>query len=182
MTDEELCRAAATGDRAAFDELVRRSLTASYALATRLVGHDDAADVVQDAYIRAWRSIKKFRGDSAFRTWMYRIVANTALTHRSRRKRFRESSLEAMGDRADPGSAQPELHIAWDTERIAAAVDRLPDGLRAALVLHDVYEFETEEVARTLDISNGAVRVRLHRARAIVRQHLEEVQRNEGHE
>lgn len=174
MTDEELCRAAASGDRRAFDELVRRSLSSSYALATRLVGPDDAADVVQDAYIRAWRSIKKFRGDSAFRTWMYRIVANTALTHRSRKKRFRLVSLE---DVSEPFRQHASAHETGSSlaEHLTAAVERLPDGLRAAIILHDVYEFTSEEIAQSLEISTGAVRVRLHRGRALLRQYVEEV-------
>ena len=181
MTDEELCRAAASGDRHAFDELVRRSLAASYALATRLVGADDAPDVVQDAYIRAWRSIKKFRGDAAFRTWMYRIVANTALTHRSRRKRFRVASLEEVAEQRDPNASVHTTTI-WDTEQLATAVDQLPDGLRAAVILHDVYAFTSEEVAESLDISAGAVRVRLHRGRALLRQLLEEVRDRDEHQ
>lgn len=172
-TDEALACAAAAGERAAFDELVRRTVDGSYALAVRLVGADDAPDVVQDAYIRAWRSIGKFRGDALFTTWLYRVVANVALTHRTRKKRFRSVPLEEV---SIPPSAEtvtaPDGR--YSPEAVGEAIQQLPDALRAAVVLHDVYGFSGEEVATTLGISGGAVRVRLHRGRAAVRHALEE--------
>ncbi len=172
-SDEALVHAAAAGERIAFDELVRRTVDGSYALAVRLVGADDAPDVVQDAYIRAWRSIGKFRGDAVFTTWLYRIVANVALTHRSRKKRFRSVPLEEIAvSHAEDPVATPDSR--FSPEAVGDAIQQLPDALRAAVVLHDVYGFSSEEVATTLGISSGAVRVRLHRGRAAVRHTLKE--------
>ena len=89
MDEAELISAAKAGDRQAFDELVRRSFVDTFTLARRLTGNEeDGRDVVQDAYLRAWRGIGKFRGDAQFSTWMYRITANAAATHVKRRRRF----------------------------------------------------------------------------------------------
>ena len=84
----ELVTAAQAGDRAAFDELVRRTYVDTYTLAVRLTSNEeDARDVVQEAYLRAWKGIRRFRGDAQFRTWMYRITANAASTMTQRRRR-----------------------------------------------------------------------------------------------
>lgn len=167
MDEQAQVAAAVRGDRAAFEGLVQTTLPASYALATRLVGEGDAPDVVQDAYIKAWRSIKKFRGDSAFATWMYRIVANTALTHRSRRKRFREV-LDELGETPQTPASETEVPIDPESN-LGRALMALPDGIRATVVLVDVYGFGHDEVAHMLHCSEGAVRVRLHRGRAALR-------------
>ena len=91
LDEVELISAAKAGDRRAFDELVRRSFVDTFTLARRLTGNEeDGRDVVQDAYLRAWRGIGKFRGDAQFSTWMYRITANAAATHyRLRHWRYR---------------------------------------------------------------------------------------------
>src|SRR3954453_19402691 len=89
-----LVESAREGSRTAFDELVRRTYVDTYTLAVRLTGNEeDARDVVQEAYLRAWKGIRRFRGDSLFTTWMYRITANTAYTHVQRRKRHRTTAL-----------------------------------------------------------------------------------------
>src|SRR3954447_19441525 len=88
LDEAELVSAAKAGDREAFDELVRRTFVDTFTLARRLTGNEeDGRDVVQDAYLRAWRGIGKFRGEAAFSTWMYRITANAAATHAQRRRR-----------------------------------------------------------------------------------------------
>ena len=95
MVDEtELIHSAQHGDREAFDELVRRTYVDLFTLAVRLTGNEeDARDVVQDAYLRAWKGIGKFRGDAQLSTWLYRITANCASTHLSRRRRTRTEPL-----------------------------------------------------------------------------------------
>ena len=94
---EELVAEARRGDRTAFDELVRRTYADTYTLAVRLTGNEeDARDVVQEAYLRAWKGIRRFRGDSAFPTWMYRITANTAYSVVKRRRRHRSEPLERL--------------------------------------------------------------------------------------
>ena len=100
-----LVATARAGSRSAFDELVRRTYVDTYTLAFRLTGHEeDARDVVQEAYLRAWKGIRRFRGDAQFGTWMYRITANTAYTHIQRRTRQRTATLD---DAPEPIEAAP---------------------------------------------------------------------------
>src|SRR5919106_1196508 len=103
--DEELDRlvaAARDGDREAFDELVRRTYVDTYTLALRLTANEeDARDVVQEAYLRAWKGIRRFRGDARFTTWMYRITANVAYTLVQKRRRRRTETLETVDEPAE---------------------------------------------------------------------------------
>src|SRR6266851_1887785 len=94
----EMVRAASSGDRAAFGQLVEATYSEAYTLAYRLMGNeDDARDVVQDAYLRAYKGIGRFRGDASFSTWLYRIVANCASTQLTRRGRARHEELDDTG-------------------------------------------------------------------------------------
>ena len=99
MDQGELIRAAQQGEREAFDELVRQTYVDTFTLAYRLTGNEeDARDVAQDAYLRAWRGIGRFRGEAQFSTWMYRITANAASTHTRRRRRQRTEADHRIGD------------------------------------------------------------------------------------
>ena len=174
MVDEtELILAAQSGDRDAFDELVRSTYVDLFTLAVRLTGNEeDARDVVQDAYLRAWKGIGSFRGDAQLSTWLYRITANCASTHLSRRRRLRTEPLVAGYDPAElRHDAQPAAmaETTLDLERIAAAVDELPAKLRSVVVLRDVYGLPHEAIAEELGISVSAAKVRLHRARKRLR-------------
>ena len=107
MPDElaHLVAAARGGDRAAFEELVRATSAETYTLAFRLVGNEeDARDVVQETYLRAYKGIGKFRGDAQFSTWLYRITANCAATHLGRRKRHRHDDLLDDAPLPDPSA------------------------------------------------------------------------------
>src|ERR1700693_1832890 len=138
----ELVDAARDGDRPAFDELVRRTYVDTYTLAMRLTAHEeDARDVVQETYLRAWKGLKGFRGDAQFTTWLYRITANTAYTTVKRRRRHRTDALEAMLEepvetRID---AQPEESAEQSAllARLSGALDQLPPKLRVLVVLKD---------------------------------------------
>ena len=178
MDEAELIGAAQSGDRDAFDELVRRTFVDTFTLARRLTGNEeDARDVVQEAYLRAWRAIGKFRGEAQFSTWMYRITANTASTHLRRRKRHRAEPLDNV---VEPAEVRPELQPAPAVEsvdslqRIGAALDELPPKLRVLVVLKDVYGLPHEAIAEELGISVPAAKVRLHRARRKLRDLLYE--------
>jgi RNA polymerase sigma-70 factor (ECF subfamily) len=176
-TDAALLDAARRGDRAAFEELVRRTYTETYTLAVRLTGNDeDARDVVQEAYLRAWRGLGKFRGDAQFSTWLYRITANTAYSHVSRRRRHRAVPLSDLGTEIADDAASPEAtaESAALSTRLSEAVGKLPPKLRAVMVLKDVYGMPHEEIAEQLGISETAAKVRLHRARKQLRDHLYE--------
>jgi RNA polymerase sigma-70 factor (ECF subfamily) len=172
----DLVAAAQGGDREAFDELVRVTYAESYTLALRLTGNEeDARDVVQEAYLRAFRGLKRFRGDAQFSTWMYRITANCAATHLGRRNKHRHDVLDESDPIADlrPGS-DPELQ-ADATElrsRLTVALEHLPPKLRQVVVLRDIYDLPHEAIAAELGISETAAKVRLHRARKKLREDL----------
>lgn len=170
---DQLVESAQHGDHPAFEELVRRTHADTFALARRLVSdEDDARDVVQETYLRAFRSIKKFRGDAQFTTWLYRITANCASTHLGRRRRHRHDAL-------DKEVAVPDLHPDHDPalvadasllrDRLESAIAELPPRLRAVVVLRDIYDLNHAEIADELGISESAAKVRLHRARRKLR-------------
>lgn len=172
----ELVAAAKAGDRDAFDELVRVTYVDTYTLAYRLTGdEEDARDVVQDAYLRAFRGLKRFRGDAQFSTWMYRITANCAATFLGKRGRNRHEELTDDLVVDDPRSViDPESHLDASVarDRLQAALRRLPPRLRAVVVLRDVYDLPHEAIAEELGISESAAKVRLHRARRKLREDL----------
>lgn len=171
-----LVEQAKSGDREAFDRLVRVTHTDAYALAVRLTGNtEDARDVVQEAYLRAYRSVGRFRGEAQFSTWLYRIVANCAATHLSRRQRQRHDHLGADDDVVDTRpDHDPALHgdLAELRGRLDAAIQDLPARLRSVVVLRDVYDLPHEAIATELGISVTAAKVRLHRARKRLREQV----------
>jgi RNA polymerase sigma-70 factor (ECF subfamily) len=168
--------AARTGDRAAFDELVRRTYRDTLLLATRLAGDEhDARDIVQDTYLRAYRGLRRFRGDSRFRTWLFRITVNCASSHQSRARRHRHVAL-GSDDAARPAAdavvadtGAERLSLRADLE---AALAALAPKLRAVVVLRDVYDLPHDAIAAELGISQAAAKVRLHRARQQLRERL----------
>jgi RNA polymerase sigma-70 factor (ECF subfamily) len=177
MLDQaDLVSAARAGDRGAFDELVRATYADTYTLAYRLTGdEEDARDVVQEAYLRAFRGLKRFRGDAQFSTWLYRITANCASTHLAKRTRHRHEELDDEVAVAD-GRPEVDPEAMADAEllrhRVTDALGELPPGLRAVVVLRDVYDLPHEAIAAELGISEAAAKVRLHRARKKLRERL----------
>ena len=171
--ERELVARAREGDREAFGELVWRHQDAVYTLALRLVGRDLAADVAQEALLRAWRAMPRFRGDAAFSTWMYRITVNSAWTMRKRVARHQTQPLE---DDVEDRGLRPERagELADIRAGLTRAVAALTAGQRAVLVLRDVQGWSNAEVARELGITETTAKVRLHRARRRLRVLLEE--------
>ena len=167
---------ARAGDRQAFDELVQATYADMYTLAYRLTGNEeDARDVVQDAYLRAYRGLRRFRGDARFTTWMYRITANCASTQLAKRARSRHEPLDddtPLLDAAPDHDPEWRAASAYDRDRVAEAVQELPPRLRAVIVLRDVYDLPHEAIAAELGISEAAAKVRLHRARRKLRERL----------
>jgi RNA polymerase sigma-70 factor (ECF subfamily) len=160
------------GDHQAFEELVRRTYSDSYTLALRLTGdEDDARDVVQESYLRAFRGLKRFRGDAQFTTWLYRITANCAANQLRRRARHRHEELdEDFAPVVDADHDPAALADAADLRsRVEDALAELPPRLRAVVVLRDVYDLPHEAIAAELGISESAAKVRLHRARRKLR-------------
>jgi RNA polymerase sigma-70 factor (ECF subfamily) len=176
MTTEmdELVTRAQHGDQLAFDELVRRTHADTYTLAYRLCGNEeDARDVVQDAYLRAFKGLKRFRGDAQFTTWLYRITANCANTLMSKRHKHRHDELvdtvEDTDLARDPSAQADVMALRAD---LADALQELSPKLRAVVLLRDVYELPHEDIAAELGISETAAKVRLHRARLQLKERL----------
>ncbi|HEY5652217.1 MAG TPA: RNA polymerase sigma factor [Acidimicrobiia bacterium] len=171
--ESELVELARRGDADAFGELVWRYRDTVYTLAVRLVGPDLAPDVTQEALIRAWKAMPRFRGDAALGTWLHRITVNTAWTLRRRAARHETQQLdETIVDPADGPERAGEL--AEVRAEIGSAIGQLTPGQRVVLVLRDVYGWSHAEVGRELGITQTTAKVRLHRARKRLRMLLEE--------
>ena len=173
--ESEVVARAARGDRTAFEELVRRHQDEVFTLAVRLTGDRElGADVAQEAFVRAWRAVPRFRGDAKFSTWMYRITANVASTHRSRAARQRTESLDdlTVEPRADTPDPESMAESADLRERLEAALETLPPAQRRVVVLKDIYGWTHREIAEQTGISVAAAKVRLHRGRARLRDEL----------
>ncbi len=180
-TDEELIARTLAGEDEAFAELVSRHKDLVYTIALRVVGDEDEADdVAQEAFVRAYRALGRFRGDSKFSSWVYRIAVNRGLTHLKRRKRravtidfVAEPHIEAPAAMADK-STDPEQFV-LDQEfrlRVREAVNALPPRYRAVVTLFYLEERSYKEVAEVLGIPMGTLKTHLHRARALLKNIL----------
>jgi len=166
--EEALLERARLGDRRAFSELVRLHQHEVFTLATRLVGDRDlAADVSQEAFIRAWRALHQFRGDAKFSTWLHRIVVNAAWSMRRSQKRHVAAPLsEVYQDPAAVGEDPQDLATMTALRpRLLEALGQLSVPVRAVVVLKDIYDWPHRQIATHLGITNTAAKVRLHRGR-----------------
>ncbi|QJQ98747.1 RNA polymerase sigma factor RpoE [Halomonas sp. PGE1] len=182
-TDQQLVERAQKGDNQAFDLLVRKYQHKIIGLIGRYVhDHAEVQDVAQEAFIKAYRALGKFRAESAFYTWMYRIAINTAKNHLvSRGRRPPGSDLDIVdaeivdrsGRLAD--SETPEAAMARDQLEAAVfeAIDNLPDDLRTAITLRELEGLSYEDIANIMQCPVGTVRSRIFRAREAVDQHIQ---------
>lgn len=168
MTEQELIRRAQQGDEQALEALYRRHSSRVYTVVRRLVGDDaQADDTAQEAWLRVLRALPTFRGESLFSTWLHRVAINCAL-YRRRRERHRGEESELRDTLPDAGIPdEPLLRM-----RLEKALDRLPDGMRRVLVLHDVEGYTHEEIARLLGVTPGTCKSQLFKARAKMRSIL----------
>lgn len=152
------------GDVRAFEELARRHQAALYRLAVRVMGDaGEAEDALQEALLDAWRRIDRFRGDSAFSTWMYRVVTNRCTGMLRRR---RPTPVEGIGDTAPaPDSPERAAEVDAGLEALGRALRGLNDDLRIAFVLRELEGLGYAEIAEITGASEQAVRGRIHRAR-----------------
>lgn len=173
MTSDRARPAAVRGDTAAFDELVRRHTGRMYRVALRVVGDPvEAEDVVQDAWISAWRALPGFRGDAAPATWLYRVVTNAALAHLRRKKPT--VPLESAPEPHAPGGPEASLLSSETADTVLRAIAGLEPSQRVPLVLRELEGLSYEEVADVLGLPVPALRARLHRARVALMAKLRE--------
>lgn len=166
-------RRGAPGSREALYHRYKRQV---FALATRIAGRGEAEEVAQEAFIRIFRGLARFRGDAALGTWIYRLAVNAALSHRSRRPPVGEP-LEAAAIEAAAGGTVapgPEDRDAVLRARLERGLAKLPVGYRTVVVLHDVEGLEHEEIAQVLGCHVGTSKSQLHKARARLREILAE--------
>ena len=173
---DDTVTAAREGCRDAFGDLVRATYSDTYKHALRLVGNvDDAHDVAQDTYLRAFRALRGFRGEANIATWLYRITANSAHSLIDRRRRTSASPLSddlPVVDVQLPHDPAASAELADLRSRLVEALSVLPEKLRSVLVLRDIYDLPHEAIAERLGISESAAKVRLHRARQKLRDQL----------
>jgi RNA polymerase sigma-70 factor, ECF subfamily len=178
--DEELIERARRGDEEAAGELYARYAGRVYSIVRRIAGDDaQAEDLAHDAWLRALRALPRFRGESRFTTWLHRVAVNAALVGRrsSAARRRRIVPTDRLPDLAGP---EPVPLLRMQLER---AIDRLPEGMRRVLVLHDVEGYTHAEIAEMLGVTDGASKSQLFRARAKMREQLRsEALRTEGDE
>jgi RNA polymerase sigma-70 factor (ECF subfamily) len=160
------------GDPGSREAVYHRYKRRVFALAVRIVGQSDAEEVAQEAFIRVFRGLPKFRGEAALGTWIYRLAVNAALSHRARRSNTRETDVDEAAAADRVLAVAPESGDAALRKRLERALAALPVGYRTVIVLHDVEGLEHEEVAAILGCHVGTSKSQLHKARARLREVL----------
>ena len=182
MPDKELVEKARGGDQGAFEQLVLDNQNKVYALALRLVNdREEAADLAQEAFVKAWQGLASFQGESSFATWVYRLTTNLCIDYLRKQKR-REGVEPAVSlDDADSGWAEPAdresdpqllLEKSERGKALARGLAQLPDWQRRALVLRELSGLSYQEIGAALDIDLGTVKSRIARARLNLRKIL----------
>jgi RNA polymerase sigma-70 factor (ECF subfamily) len=181
ISNSELVKKSQLGDRSAFEQLVLRHQELVFSLAYKLTGNREMAnDVAQEAFIRAWKAIEKFRGDSTFSTWIYRITVNTAWTLRKKAKKHNTLNIDdtyepiVIDEKKDPEMVAINSDL---SSVLSKALNNLPVEQRIIVELKNIEGRSHKEIADYLDISVTAAKVRLHRAHQKLRQILENVER-----
>jgi RNA polymerase sigma-70 factor (ECF subfamily) len=165
--DEELVRATLGGDLRAFERLVERHRDVVLRVAARIVGDDDAEDVAQDAFLRAYHRLSRWRGDAPFRTWLLHIAHNSAVDALGPRRNAQMPLDEAAHEVPDAAERTPaaQLELQERLRRLDVKLKALSPQHRTVLVLRDVEGLSYEEIAAVADMPLGSVKARLHRAR-----------------
>jgi RNA polymerase sigma-70 factor (ECF subfamily) len=161
---------AARGDFRAFERLYRAHVNRIHALARRMLSPDDASEATQDVFVRAWQKIGSYRGEAAFGTWLHRLAVNVMLGRRQVLKLERERHLEDDSALELLPARVQRADLSVDFE---AALVLLPPGARQVFVLHDVEGYRHEEIAQLLGVTTGTTKAQLHRARMLLRGHLD---------
>lgn len=179
--EQQLIRQAAEGQEQAFEQLVLRHQKGIYNLTLRMTGNqDDAYDLTQESFLRAWKSLAAFQFESSFSTWLYRIATNLCIDFLRRQKRGKVISLQMMEDESEqplplpdpkPGPEQQVLEQE-NRETVAGALQELEPEYRMALTMRVIDGLSYQEIAAALEIKEGTVKSRIARAREKMRQKL----------
>jgi RNA polymerase sigma-70 factor (ECF subfamily) len=174
---QELVERCKQGDETAWTKLVEATQREVYTLCLRVLRNpEDAAEATQDTYLKVWRGLKGFRGDSAFTTWLYRVAMNAAISRQRSRTRKREhetsSEDEMLAQLPGTESIEAVAGARIDVKILEAGIDRLPEHYRSAVVLRDIYGCSIEEIAEISKITQAAAKVRVHRGRKQLREML----------
>ena len=182
MTDRELVARAGAGDQEAFEQLVRDNQNRVYSLAVRLVGdREEAADLAQEAFLRAWQGLSSFQGESSFSTWIYRLTTNVCIDYLRRKKRRQEVEPAVSLDDEDSGWAEPadvtqdphrKLEEAERGRALARGLERLPEHQRQVLVMRELSGLSYQEIGAATGLDLGTVKSRIARARLALRKIL----------
>ncbi|NOX76671.1 MAG: RNA polymerase sigma factor RpoE [Gammaproteobacteria bacterium] len=188
--DQALVERVQRGDKSAFDVLVRKYQHKVVQLVTRYVrDHSEAQDVAQEAFIKAYRALPNFRGDSAFYTWMYRIAINTAKNYLvAQKRRLPNVDIDAQEAEQFEGAtglkeyATPERMLLRDEieQTIFSAIDQLPEDLKTAITLREIDGLSYEEIAQAMECPVGTVRSRIFRAREAIDSKLRPLVQADG--
>jgi RNA polymerase sigma-70 factor (ECF subfamily) len=187
-SDRELVRASRHGDKEAFRELVERYQRKVVSVALGMVhNREDAIEIAQETFVKAFENLRNFKGDSSFYTWLYRIVVNLAIDFQRRERRRPTVGLE---DQGVGGSGEPyelpakeerltdpfeQAHAREIGDRVAAAVDELTPDHKAVILLREVEGLSYEEISRVMQCSKGTVMSRLHYARKKLQKKLQDI-------
>ncbi len=171
-TDEaSLIAKAKRSDAQAFESLYRMHVDRVYGLCLRMTGNvSEAEDCAQEAFIQAWNKLDKFRGDSAFSTWLHRIAVNAVLGRMRKSKREHDRIQLAAQNPTSPASVGDSGNL----RDLSDAVDALPEGARHVFVLYAIYGYSHKEAGKMLGIATGTSKAQLHRARRLLAQQLQE--------
>jgi len=191
MDEIELVEKAKLGDTKAFEELMKRTQDKIYNLGIKFFGNkEDAADLLQETYIKAYESLPNFEGKSSFSTWLYRIATNFALM-KLRKEKMKKVSIEELKELSDGSkdsidfydwSENPYLHYKNEElkEILNEAINSLPPKYKTIFILHDIEGLSIQEVAKILSLSVPTVKTRIHRSRLYLREKLSEYFKKKG--
>lgn len=169
--EAELVARCRSGELDAFEDIYRQYSTRLYNLAFRMVGNAaDADDLLQEMFLTAYRKLDTFRGDSALGTWLYRLGMNVCLDRLRSKAARQDQATDMLDDRI--GHTAHETRLSVNRLDLERAIKSLPEGSRAAFLLHDVEGFDHQEVGRILGIAEGTSKSQVHKARLRIREFL----------
>ncbi|MCM8785165.1 MAG: sigma-70 family RNA polymerase sigma factor [Candidatus Omnitrophica bacterium] len=190
MNELELVEKAKSGDNKAFEELVKRTQNKIYNLGLKILGNkDDAADLLQETYIKAYESLPNFEGKSSFYTWLYRIATNFALM-KLRKEKYKKISINEI-KQASNGNYKLEIsdwsnnpQIQYRNEELKEilneAINSLPPKYKTIFILHDIEGLSLSEISEILSLSIPTIKTRIHRSRLYLREKLSEYFKKKG--